>query len=68
MLLFEAYRFRKKHSFFSINDPVFTPVLSVVVYYSFTVWVSVLGPLNADANTSKLSLHLDQTLQSPPRT
>lgn len=53
MFLFEAW---KK------NTP-----LSVVVYYCFTVWVSVLGPLNADANATKLSLHLDQTLQSPPR-
>lgn len=67
MVLFKAYRFRKKHSFFSINSPGFTPVLSVVVYYCFTVWVSVLGRLNADANATKLSLHLDQTTQSPPR-
>lgn len=62
MFLFEAYRFRKKNTpFFSINDPVFTPVLPVVCY-CFTVGVSVLGPLNADANAPKLSLRLDQTL------
>lgn len=65
MFLFEAYRFRK-YSFFSIKDPVFTAVLSVV-YDCFTVWVSVLGLRIADANATKLLLHIDQTLQSPPR-